>query len=94
MSVGWVPKIVQYDNLTGAKHLQSMMSRLLGDSSRLVVLVVVVVGCLLYLHHTQQSPAQEQLQQEPPNPLDGCLYVYLDMGTNVGVQIRSVCTAS
>ena len=75
-----------------AKHLQSMMSRLLGDSSRLVVLLVVVVGCLLYLHHTQQSPAQEQLQQEPPNPLDGCLYVYLDMGTNVGVQIRSVCS--
>ena len=57
-------------------------------------MVVVVVGCLLYLHHTQQSPAQEQLQQEPPNPLDGCLYVYLDMGTNVGVQIRSVCSAS
>ena len=71
-----------------------MMSRLLGDSSRLVVLVVVVLGCLLYLHHTQQSPAQQQLQQEPPNPLDGCLYVYLDMGTNVGVQIRSVCSAS
>ena len=87
MSLGWL----LHDNLTGAKHLQSMMSRLLGDSSRLVVLVVVVVGCLLYLHHTQQSPAQEQLQ-EPPNPLDGCLYVYLDMGTNVGVQIRSVCS--
>ena len=23
-----------------------------------------------------------------PNPLDGCVYLYLDMGTNVGVQIR------
>ena len=22
------------------------------------------------------------------NPLDGCTFVYLDMGTNVGVQIR------
>ena len=22
------------------------------------------------------------------NPLDGCQYVYLDMGTNIGVQIR------
>ena len=22
------------------------------------------------------------------NPLDGCTYVYLDMGTNIGVQIR------
>ena len=22
------------------------------------------------------------------NPLDGCVYVYLDMGTNIGVQIR------
>ena len=76
--------------ITFAKHLQIMMSRLLGDSSRLVVLVVVVLGCLLYLHHTQQSPAQQQqLQSQPPNPLDGCLYVYLDMGTNVGVQIRS-----
>ena len=47
MSVGWVPKIVQYDNLTGAKHLQSMMSRLLSDSSRLVLVVVVV--CVLVL---------------------------------------------
>ena len=25
----------------------------------------------------------------PSNPLDGCVYVYLDMGTNVGVQIRN-----
>ena len=23
-----------------------------------------------------------------PNPLDGCVYLYLDMGTNIGVQIR------
>ena len=23
------------------------------------------------------------------NPLDGCVYVYLDMGTNIGVQIRN-----
>ena len=22
------------------------------------------------------------------NPLDGCVYLYLDMGTNIGVQIR------
>ena len=22
------------------------------------------------------------------NPLDGCTFVYLDMGTNIGVQIR------
>ena len=83
--------------ITFAKPFQRNMSRLLSDSSRLVVLLVVVLGCLLYLHHTQQqqSPAQqEQLQSQPPNPLDGCLYVYLDMGTNVGVQIRSVCSAS
>ena len=81
--------------ITFVKPFQRMMSRLLSDSSRLVVLVVVVLGCLLYLHHTQQQPAQQQQQlQEPPNPLDGCLYVYLDMGTNVGVQIRSVCSAS
>ena len=25
----------------------------------------------------------------PSNPLDGCVYVYLDMGTSVGVQIRN-----
>ena len=24
-----------------------------------------------------------------PNPLDGCVYVYLDIGTNIGVQIRN-----
>ena len=26
--------------------------------------------------------------QGGPNPLDGCRFVYLDMGTNIGVQIR------
>merc|ERR1719300_1932027 len=26
----------------------------------------------------------------PANPLDGCLHVYLDMGTNIGIQIRKV----
>jgi len=25
-----------------------------------------------------------------PNPLDGCLHVYLDMGTNTGVQLRKL----
>ena len=24
------------------------------------------------------------------NPLDGCVYLYLDMGTNIGVQIRKL----
>lgn len=28
-----------------------------------------------------------------PNPLDGCLHVYLDMGTNTGVQIRKLFEA-
>merc|ERR1719481_1441281 len=29
--------------------------------------------------------------EEPnPNPLDGCVHVYLDMGTNRGVQIRKL----
>ena len=30
-----------------------------------------------------------QVISVPSNPLDGCVYVYLDMGTNVGVQIRN-----
>ena len=28
-----------------------------------------------------------------PNPLDGCVYLYLDMGTNIGVQIRCPLTS-
>ena len=33
------------------------------------------------------SPESQQ-PYSSPNPLDGCLYVYLDMGTNIGVQIN------
>ena len=33
-------------------------------------------------------PSEEK--QVHDNPLDGCQYVYLDMGTNIGVQIRFV----
>ena len=32
---------------------------------------------------------RNQVISVPSNPLDGCVYVYLDMGTNVGVQIRN-----
>ena len=32
--------------------------------------------------------SKENVSVKDTNPLDGCVYVYLDMGTNVGVQIR------
>ena len=31
---------------------------------------------------------QTKGDQVEKNPLDGCVYVYLDMGTNIGQQIR------
>ena len=41
---------------------------------------LVLFSFLLYISHS--------LRDRAANPLDGCTFVYLDMGTNVGVQIR------
>jgi len=38
----------------------------------------------------QPKVAEEQNQEEKPNPLDGCLHVFLDLGSNRGLQIRKL----
>ena len=48
-------------------------------------ILIVLIFTLVFL---VISPGN-QVNSVPSNPLDGCVYVYLDMGTNVGVQIRN-----
>lgn len=45
----------------------------------ITILLYISISLLTNSNHSSSSPA---------NPLDGCTFVYLDMGTNVGVQIR------
>ena len=73
-----------------------MFSRL-NESYKLLLIFLAVVAVLLFVRHEDIFPRVPEEGAEAVaarNPLDGCRHVYLDMGTNVGVQIRSVCTAS
>ena len=49
---------------------------------------VLVITLLLYISISFLTTNTHSILS-PVNPLDGCTFVYLDMGTNVGVQIRS-----
>ena len=68
-----------------------MFSRL-HESYKLLLVFLAVVVVLLFVRHDDIFPNVSEEEVEAVgarNPLDGCRYVYLDMGTNVGVQIRS-----
>ena len=67
-----------------------MFSRL-NESYKLLLVFLAVVAVLLLVRHDDIFPhvPEEGVEAGAGNPLDGCLHVYLDMGTNVGVQIRS-----
>ena len=68
-----------------------MFSRL-NESYKLLLVFLAVVVVLLFVrldHIFPHVPEEGVEAVGARNPLDGCLYVYLDMGTNVGVQIRS-----
>ena len=68
-----------------------MFSRL-HESYRLLLVFLALVVVLVFVRHEHIFPHVSEEDVEgvgARNPLDGCLYVYLDMGTNVGVQIRS-----
>ena len=68
-----------------------MFSRL-HESYRLLLVFLALVVVLLFVRHEHIFPHVSEEDVEgvgARNPLDGCLYVYLDMGTNVWVQIRS-----
>ena len=54
---------------------------------------ITAVSLLLLVSWHHQTPdlgclGPGDAEVEDMNPLDGCRHVYLDMGTNVGVQIR------
>lgn len=52
----------------------------------------IVLCCVTFLLHLFVNMDNEKFIDEDyqTNPLDGCLHVYLDMGTNIGVQIRKL----
>ena len=52
------------------------------------VQIAILMVATFTLAMLVMSP-ETQVTSVPYNPLDGCVYVYLDMGTNVGVQIRN-----
>ena len=54
---------------------------------------ITAVSLLLLVSRHHSTPhlgclGPGEAEVEDINPLDGCRHVYLDMGTNVGVQIR------
>ena len=54
-------------------------------------ITAVLLQLLVSWHHQTPDlgcPGPGEAEVEDMNPLDGCRHVYLDMGTNVGVQIR------
>ena len=64
-----------------------------GRLSGVIVFLVIVICFTVKLYSEQLSPHLSSLisvieEGEDRNPLDGCTFVYLDMGTNIGVQIR------
>ena len=68
-----------------------MFSRL-NESYKLLLVFLAVVVVLLFVrldHIFPHVPEEGVEGVGARNPLDGRQYVYLDMGTNVGVQIRS-----
>ena len=54
------------------------------------LIVVCLVLLLLNLCLDGSASDDDNLLERNHNPLDGCLFVYLDMGSNIGVQIRKL----
>ena len=54
------------------------------------VCTAVILLLVVTRHQTPDLgyPGPGEAEVGEVNPLDGCRHVYLDMGTNVGVQIR------
>jgi hypothetical protein len=52
----------------------------------------LVVVCLIFpiLLHLLKATSKKSGDVQSGNPLDGCLHVYLDLGTNTGVQVRKL----
>ena len=69
-----------------------MIPKISSEKWKFLFTLLTLAGCLFYLQHVRKGKdcevSKDKRAELFPNPLDGCLYVYLDMGTNVGVQIR------
>ena len=55
-----------------------------------VVTVVLLLLAFIIVQQQYKSTSDQLWKKKGKNPLDGCLFVYLDMGTNHGIQIRQV----
>ena len=55
------------------------------DMRKHILLVFMLSLCLAYMIIIRKGRPEKNIEI---NPLDGCTYVYLDMGSNRGIQIR------
>lgn len=76
--------------------LRTMPQRLTSVSGiKWLLLAVLILGFLLHIMTTEQRPhlSKKDLQltdEQQTSFLDGCRFVYIDMGTNIGIQIRKL----
>merc|ERR550539_841072 len=64
------------------------MKSTLGLTATSVVFLLFLIFCLKAPPYRDYTADGDYNGGE--NPLDGCTFVYLDMGTNIGVQIRKL----
>ena len=83
------PQLGKHAELALNKILANRMHMMHVPMARLnpvqIAILMVITFTLALLVISPGNP----VTSVPYNPLDGCVYVYLDMGTNVGVQIRN-----
>ena len=83
---------------TGDEAGQPMMIR---RKAIIAIALITLVAILTIQGFTQETSSQFEFHQPLPmrenvdymnesnNPLDGCYHVYLDVGTNVGIQVKT-----
>ena len=83
---------------TGDEAGQPMMIR---RKAIIAIALITLVAILTIQGFTQETSSQFEFHEPLPmreivdymnesnNPLDGCYHVYLDVGTNVGIQVKT-----
>ena len=83
---------------TGDEAGQPMMIR---RKAFIAIALITLVAILTIQGFTQETSSQFEFHEPLPmreivdymnesnNPLDGCYHVYLDVGTNVGIQVKT-----
>jgi len=69
--------------------LENLKNNFLTMASSKVAVVLLIAALILLFQFGRVTYVVEEKTQFT-NPLDGCRHVYLDMGTNTGIQIRKL----